>query len=65
MFMSMCMYICMCVCLFCLHRCKTVFPGGFLSGSSVPGGSVGKESTYNPVDPVIGRSLVEGNGNPL
>ena len=59
------MYTCVCVCLFCLHRCKTVFPGGFLHASSVPGGSVGKESTYNPGDSGMGRSLGEGNGNPL
>ena len=36
---------------------------------SFPGGSVGKESTCNAGDPGSipgwGRSLVEGNGNPL
>ena len=48
---------------------KTCKKTNFLSNTGFPGGSEGKESACNVGDPGLipglGRSLGEGNGNPL
>ena len=67
MFMSMCMlctYVCVYVC-FVYIDVRLYSLEASCMASSFPGGLVGKESTYNPRDSGMGRSLGEGNGNPL
>ena len=48
-------------------KVRTIFPGS--ATFDFPGGSDGKASVYNAGDPGsipgLGRSLGEGNGNPL
>ena len=60
------MYVCMCVCV-CV--CVCVFMYIYIYMAGFPCSSVGKEPACNAGDlgsiPESGRSLGEGNGNPL